>query len=131
MEKLADLNLTDFTEALSSKAPVPGGGGASALAGALAAALCMMVGNLTAGKKKYADFLCDMRYISVREAQGVKIAHYLTERDDIDLTLDPTLLLDLEIWENLFEHDECGLDVINDYNNECIKELDKMYLGDK
>lgn len=63
MEKLADLNLRDFTEALSSKAPVPGGGGASALAGALAAALCMMVGNLTAGKKKYADFEEECRHI--------------------------------------------------------------------
>ena len=43
-----------FTD-LSSKAPVPGGGGASALVGALGAALCNMVGNLTVGKKKYKD----------------------------------------------------------------------------
>lgn len=43
-----------FVRELSSKAPIPGGGGASALAGALAAALGQMVGNLTAGKKKYA-----------------------------------------------------------------------------
>lgn len=41
-------------EVLSSKAPVPGGGGASALVGAVGAALCNMVGNLTVGKKKYA-----------------------------------------------------------------------------
>lgn len=44
----------DWFEALSSSAPVPGGGGASALAGAGGAALCMMVANLTVGKKKYA-----------------------------------------------------------------------------
>lgn len=44
----------DFCEILASKAPVPGGGGASALAGALAIALGNMVGNLTIGKKKYA-----------------------------------------------------------------------------
>lgn len=44
----------DFCEVLASKAPVPGGGGASALAGALAIALGNMVGNLTIGKKKYA-----------------------------------------------------------------------------
>ncbi|MDY5845265.1 MAG: cyclodeaminase/cyclohydrolase family protein [Bariatricus sp.] len=46
---------TEFLEELSSKAPVPGGGGASAAAGAFAAALGLMVGNLTTGKKKYAD----------------------------------------------------------------------------
>ena len=40
---------------LASKSPVPGGGGASAIGGALAAALGQMVVNLTVGKKKYAD----------------------------------------------------------------------------
>lgn len=45
----------EYLEVLSSKAPVPGGGGASALAGALGAALGQMVGNLTTGKKRYAD----------------------------------------------------------------------------
>lgn len=44
----------DFTEVLASKAPVPGGGGASALVGALGMALGNMVGALTVGKKKYA-----------------------------------------------------------------------------
>ena len=44
-----------FIDALASKAPTPGGGGASACAGALASALASMVGNLTVGKKKYAD----------------------------------------------------------------------------
>lgn len=46
---------TEFLEELSSSAPVPGGGGASAAAGAYAASLGLMVGNLTTGKKKYAD----------------------------------------------------------------------------
>lgn len=46
---------TDFLEVLSSKEPVPGGGGASAAVGAFSAALGMMVTNLTVGKKKYAD----------------------------------------------------------------------------
>ena len=45
----------DFVEVLSTKAPVPGGGGASALVGALGTALGNMVGSLTVGKKKYAD----------------------------------------------------------------------------
>ena len=44
-----------FVDALASKAPVPGGGGAAALVGAVGAALGSMVGALTLGKKKYAD----------------------------------------------------------------------------
>ncbi len=46
---------TDFLDALASKAPTPGGGGAAAYAGALAAALTSMVGELTVGKKRYAE----------------------------------------------------------------------------
>lgn len=45
---------TTFLDQLASKAPTPGGGGAAAYAGALAAALAVMVGNLTVGKKRYA-----------------------------------------------------------------------------
>lgn len=44
-----------FLSDLASKAPVPGGGGACALVGAVGAALGSMIGNLTVGKKKYAD----------------------------------------------------------------------------
>ena len=50
-----------FLDALASKAPVPGGGGASALVGALGAALCTMVGNYTVGKKKYAAVEADVK----------------------------------------------------------------------
>lgn len=46
--------VASFSSLLASSAPVPGGGGASALAGALGAALGEMVANLTFGKKKYA-----------------------------------------------------------------------------
>ena len=52
---IREKNIGEFLEVLSSKAPVPGGGGASALAGALGTALGLMVGNLTVGKKKYAQ----------------------------------------------------------------------------
>ena len=40
-------SVTEFTEALASKAAVPGGGGASALVGAIGIALGDMVGELT------------------------------------------------------------------------------------
>lgn len=52
---------TEFVDALASAAPVPGGGGAAAYAGALAAALGSMVGNITAGKPKFADVEPQMR----------------------------------------------------------------------
>ena len=55
--------MTDFLSELSSAAPTPGGGGVAALAGALSAALCSMVANLTTGKKKYAEYQKDIERI--------------------------------------------------------------------
>ena len=55
-----------FLDALASKAPTPGGGGASALVGALGTALCTMVGNYTVGKKKYADVEEDVKALMAR-----------------------------------------------------------------
>jgi formiminotetrahydrofolate cyclodeaminase len=51
----AEKSCIDFITVLASKEPVPGGGGASALVGAVGTALGNMVGSLTVGKKKYAD----------------------------------------------------------------------------
>lgn len=51
----------EFVDALASDAAVPGGGGGAAYAGALAAALGAMVGNITAGKPKFADVADDIR----------------------------------------------------------------------
>ena len=45
----------EFVEVLASNAPVPGGGGAAALVGAIGTALGNMVGSRTVGKKMYAD----------------------------------------------------------------------------
>ncbi|MBO7448882.1 MAG: cyclodeaminase/cyclohydrolase family protein [Clostridiales bacterium] len=55
--------IVTFTGELCSNAPVPGGGGASALMGAVSAALCSMVGELTTGKKKYAEYQIDIERI--------------------------------------------------------------------
>ncbi len=51
----SDYSLTGFLDDLSSRKPMPGGGGASAVAGAMAASLGAMVANLTSGKKRYAE----------------------------------------------------------------------------
>lgn len=52
---LIDKKVSNFLNELASNSPTPGGGSVAALAGALGAALISMVGNLTAGKKKYED----------------------------------------------------------------------------
>lgn len=52
---MPDKSCKEFIEVLASKEPVPGGGGAAAMGGAIGMALSNMVGNLTIGKKKYAD----------------------------------------------------------------------------
>ena len=56
MEDICESTLTSFIEKLSSKDPIPGGGGASALIGVIGISLCSMVANLTSGKKKYAEY---------------------------------------------------------------------------
>ena len=66
MDHLTTQSCTAFAAALASKAPVPGGGGASALVGALGAALCSMVANYTVGKKKYAAVEEDVKAILAR-----------------------------------------------------------------
>ena len=52
--KITDNSCAEFVRVLATKAPVPGGGGASALCGAIGTALGNMVGSLTVGKKRYA-----------------------------------------------------------------------------
>ena len=64
--ELIDGSVKGFTELLASKAPVPGGGGASALVGAVGIALGDMVGELTVGKKKYASVEADIRALMDR-----------------------------------------------------------------
>ncbi|MFW0858860.1 MAG: cyclodeaminase/cyclohydrolase family protein [Dehalococcoidia bacterium] len=51
--KLVDLKVAEFLDELARGSPSPGGGSASALGGALAAALVAMVADVTVGKGKY------------------------------------------------------------------------------
>ncbi len=69
---MLEKSVTEFTELLASKAPVPGGGGASALVGAIGIALGDMVGELTVGKKKYADVEEDVKALMAK-AQDLRV----------------------------------------------------------
>ena len=69
---------TEFVEVLASKAPVPGGGGASALVGAVGTALGNMVGSLTVGKKKYADVADEMW--ELKALQGASLNVYINTK---------------------------------------------------
>ena len=69
---MLEKSVTEFTEVLASKAAVPGGGGASALVGAIGIALGNMVGELTVGKKKYADVEEDVKALMVK-AQDLRV----------------------------------------------------------
>ncbi len=60
---LIEESVAQFSERLADGTPAPGGGSASALAGALAAALTGMVGRLTAGRPKFAAVDAAMRAI--------------------------------------------------------------------
>ena len=70
-----------FLEVLSSKEPVPGGGGASALAGALGNALGQMVANLTIGTKKYADVEAEIKELLGRMQKLQAAFVTLADRD--------------------------------------------------
>lgn len=67
----ADMNLKEFTERLASEDSTPGGGGASALAGALGISLGSMVAHLTVGRKKYADVWDEMERV-IEEANVLR-----------------------------------------------------------
>ena len=71
----------EFVEVLASKAPVPGGGGASALVGAIGTALGNMVGSLTVGKKKSADVEEEMYELKGKADALQKELLHLIERD--------------------------------------------------
>ena len=78
---ITDNNCNEFLELLSSAAPVPGGGGASAMVGAMGIALGSMVANLTVGKKKYADVQEDILKLLERAETLRKEAVSLIEQD--------------------------------------------------
>ena len=71
---MREKTIDEFNDLLASVSPVPGGGGVSALAAALGAGLGVMVGRLTAGKKK-------------DEAQEAELLKLTVEADALRLRL--------------------------------------------
>jgi len=68
---IKDQKIKQFLEALASKKPVPGGGSASALAGAIGAALVAKVANLTIGREKYKEVEEDFKKV-LEQAEKLK-----------------------------------------------------------
>jgi formiminotetrahydrofolate cyclodeaminase len=76
-----ETKLNDYLEKLGAKESVPGGGGASALAGAYGVSLGLMVVSFTSGKKKYAEYQGEIDEILVKTADLVKDFESLIEKD--------------------------------------------------
>ena len=73
--------MKEFINALASKEPTPGGGGAAAMVGTVAVALCSMVANLTSGKKKYEMYQEDMDRILVYLEEAIWEIYSYIEKD--------------------------------------------------
>jgi methenyltetrahydrofolate cyclohydrolase len=78
---MLEKSCNDFIQELSSKAPVPGGGGASAYVAALGMALGSMVGNLTLGKKKYAHVEEDIKVLLEKSEDVINNLKNLVAKD--------------------------------------------------
>ncbi len=85
---ITEKSCAEFLNALASDAPVPGGGGASAMVGALGMALGCMVGNLTRGKKKFENVQEDIKII-------------LNKADKLQKELFDLVQADAEVFEPL------------------------------
>lgn len=70
-DSLIDKSCREFAAALAAREPVPGGGGAAALAGALGAALCAMVARFDEGKPSLAARR-DELHRAVAEADDIR-----------------------------------------------------------
>ncbi len=78
---MAEKSSSYFLDVLASKAPVPGGGGAAAMGGAIGMALSNMVGNLTVGKKKFADVEDEVKELLEQGYQIIEDLKVLIDKD--------------------------------------------------
>ncbi len=78
---MLDKSCRNFISELASRMPVPGGGGAAAMGGAMGMALSNMVGNLTVGKKKYADVEQEVMELIAKGETLISELETLVEKD--------------------------------------------------
>jgi formiminotetrahydrofolate cyclodeaminase len=78
---MLDDTCKNFISKLASRDAVPGGGGAAAFGGAIGMALSNMVGNLTVGKKKYAEVEAEVEELIERGAAIIEQLKQLVDKD--------------------------------------------------
>ena len=79
--EFSTMKINEYIEKLSSKSAVPGGGGTSALVGALGLALGQMVGSLTIGKEKFQDVEPEMLDIMKKSEELLEVFIHLIDMD--------------------------------------------------
>ena len=84
MSDLTKLSCQEFLEKLASNAPTPGGGGGAAMAGALAVALTSMVGNLTVGKEKFAQYEAEVQEL-LAKAEALRMQMFVLVNADAEV----------------------------------------------
>ena len=75
------MKINEYIDKLSSKSAVPGGGGTSALVGALGLALGQMVGSLTVGKEKFRDVEPEMLDLMKKSEELLEVFTQLIDMD--------------------------------------------------
>src|SRR6266581_7194403 len=79
-----DKPLQTYIDELASSQPTPGGGSASALSGALGAALASMVARLTLNKSEYAD-VHEQIEVLLQQTEAIRERFQLLMQADIDV----------------------------------------------
>lgn len=65
-------------------------------------------------REEFSQWISEIDYVSVRELQAVKLVEKLTGKKPV-LSLDPTLLLDNQKWENIVEKAESTIELPDSY----------------
>lgn len=104
-----DMTIDRFTEILASEESLPGGGSASALAGASAVSLVSMVASLTVGKKGYEESWSEMKRI-IDEMEEYRI--FFLDAMDKDAGSYSKVIDCFKMPKGTEEEKECRLDAI-------------------